>query len=300
LRIAIIGAGGVGGYYGALLATAGHDVVLYARGEHLRAIQERGLTIKDHDDTIVVPIRATDSLSGLLGVEWAMVAVKSYSIHEIVDVLRALSSNGTAIVPLLNGVSVAEKLESLGIVRGQILGGATVMNAHKIAPGVIQHLSRHERFVVGELDGTPSERARSIASAMRSTGIEAAATRDIVLELWKKFCMLCAISAACGMARTNLGRIRDTVLGRVLLERAVREIASVARALQVPVPATLEDDTMRQIGTMSGEIRPSFAVDIERGGPNELDVLSGAVTILGRKAGVATPVHDTAAAVLAR
>jgi 2-dehydropantoate 2-reductase len=300
LRIAIIGAGGVGGYYGARLASAGHEVVVYARGEHLRAIQERGLVVKDHDSTVAVPLRATDSVDALLGAEWAMVAVKSYSVHEIVSVLKALSNSGTAIVPLLNGVSVAETLESLGIPRSHLLGGATVMNAHRIAPGVIEHLSRHERFVVGELDGTMSERARAIALAMQSTGVEAVATREIVTEHWKKFTMLCSISAACGMARCNLGSIRDTVLGRQLLERAVREIASVARAMHVSIPATLEADTMSQIGTMSGEIKPSFAIDIERGGPNELDVLSAAVARLGRRTGVPTPVHDTAAAVLAK
>lgn len=299
MRIAIVGAGGVGGYYGALLARAGHDVVLYARGEHLRAIQQRGLVIKDHDGTFAVTVSATDSLDSLIGAQWAMVAVKSYSVHEVVDVLKALANSGTAIVPLLNGVSVAENLEAVGVPREQLLGGATVMNAHKTAPGVIEHLSRHERFVVGELDGTLSDRAQSIARAMQSTGVEALATRAIVVELWQKFNMLCAISAACGMARSNLGRIRDTELGRVLLERAVGEIAGVARAMQVPIPATQEADTLGRIGTMSGDIRPSFAVDIERGGPNELDVLSGAVARFGRRTGVPTPVHDTAAAVLA-
>ncbi len=300
MRIAVIGAGGVGGYFGARLAQAGHDVVLYARGEHLRAIQERGMIIKDADGSVTIPVHASNSLDDLIDVEWAMVAVKSYSVHEIIPVLTTLSSKGVAIVPLLNGVTVAETLESLGVPRSNLLGGATVMNAHRIAPGVIEHLSRQERFVVGELDGSMSDRARSIASAMQSTGIEALATREIVIELWRKFSMLCAISAACGMARSDLGSIRGTALGRVLLERAVGEIASVARALHVPVAHTLEEETMSRIDMMSGAIRPSFAIDIERGGPNELDVLSGAVARLGREVRIPTPVHETAAAVLAR
>lgn len=300
MRIAIVGAGGVGGYYAALLTKAGHDVVLYARGEHLDAIRNNGLTIKDHDSVFTVPVTATDSASALTGAEWAMVAVKSYSLVEVGPVLSTLASQGTAIVPLLNGVTVVEKLEALGVAKGQVLGAATVMNAHRINPGVIEHLSRQERFVVGEMNGTLSERAALIATAMRSVGIESIATREIVLELWQKFNMLCAISAACGMARSDLGHIRQSELGQLLLERAVGEIASVARALNVAIPATQEKDTLARIASMSAGVKPSFAVDVERGGPTELDVLSGAVSRFGRESGIPTPVHDTAAAVLAR
>ena len=300
MRIAIIGAGGVGGYFGALLARGGHDVVLFARGPHLGAIRQNGIVIKDHEETFAVPLNATDRVDDLWGADWALLAVKSYSVPEVADVIANLAQGGAAIVPILNGVSVAEKLESAGVPRAQILGAATTMNAHKTAPGVIEHLSRKDRFVVGELDGTPSPRAQAIATSMQSTGIESLATREIVLELWQKFNMLCACSAACGMARSDLGTIRDTELGRVLLDRAVREIAAVARAMHIPIPSTQEEDTMAGIDAMPPRMKPSFAVDVERGGATELDVLSGAVSRFGRNTGVSTPVHDTAAAVLAR
>ena len=300
MRIAIIGAGGVGGYLGALLARGGHDVVLFARGPHLGAIRQNGIVIKDHEETIAVPLNATDRVDDLRGADWALLAVKSYSVPEVADVIANLAQGGAAIVPILNGVSVAENLESAGVPRAQILGAATTMNAHKTAPGVIEHLSRKDRFVVGELDGTLSPRAQAIATSMQSTGIESLATREIVLELWQKFNMLCACSAACGMARSDLGTIRDTELGRVLLDRAVREIAAVARAMHIPIPSTQEEDAMARIDAMPARMKPSFAVDVERGGATELDVLSGAVSRFGRNSGVSTPVHDTAAAVLAR
>ncbi len=300
MRIAIIGAGGVGGYFGALLARGGHDVVLFARGPHLAAIRRNGIVIKDQEETFAVPLNATDRADDLRGADWAMLAVKSYSMREVADVIANVAQGGAAIVPILNGVSVAENLESAGVPRAQILGAATTMNAHKTAPGVIEHLSRKDRFVVGELDGTLSPRAQAIATSMRLTGIESLATREIVLELWQKFNMLCACSAACGMARSDLGTIRDTELGRILLDRAVREIAAVARAMHVPIPSTQEEDTMAGIDAMPARMKPSFAVDVERGGPTELDVLSGAVSRFGRHTRVSTPVHDTAAAVLAR
>jgi 2-dehydropantoate 2-reductase len=299
MRIAIIGAGGVGGYYGALLTRAGHDVTMLARGEHLAAIQKNGIVIKDHDKTFAVPVNATDRADDLRGADWAMLAVKSYSVAALADVITMLAKDGTTIVPPLNGVTTAENLEAVGVPRAQILGATTIMNAHKIAPGVIERLSKKERFVVGELDGTMSGRAQAIASAMESAGDESLATREIVFELWHKFNMLCACAAACGMARTNLGAIRDTELGRVLIDRAVREIAAVARAMRVPIPATQEEDALARIAALPASLEPSFLLDVERGGPTELDVLSGAVSRFGRQTGVPTPVHDTAAAVLA-
>ena len=300
MRIAILGAGGVGGYYSALLTRGGHDVTLLARGDHLAAIRQNGIVIRDGDQTRAFPVNATDRADDLRGADWAMLAVKSYSVPGLADVIAMLAKSGVAIVPVLNGVTTAENLETAGVPRAQILGAATLMNAHRTAPGVIEHLSRIERFVVGELDGTLSPRAQAIATSMQSTGVESLATRGIVLELWQKFNMLCACSAACGMARSDLGTIRDTELGRKLIERAVGEIAAVARAMHVPIPSTQEADTMARIDAMPAGLKPSFAVDVERGGPTELDVLSGAVSKFGRDTGVPTPVHDTAAAVLAR
>lgn len=299
MRIAIIGAGGVGGYYGALLTRAGHDVTLLARGEHLEAIRKSGLVIKDHDATFAVPVKATDNADELRGAEWAMLAVKSYSVTEVAPVIAMLAKGGTAIVPPLNGVTTAQNLEAAGVPRSQILGATTFMNAHKTAPGVIERLSRRERFAVGELEGSMSARAQAIAKAMQSTGGESLATREIVRELWQKFNMLCACAAACGMARSDLGTIRDTELGRLLIERAVREIAAVARAKHVPIPSNQAEDALAQIAALPASLKPSFVLDVERGGPTELDVLSGAVSKFGRETGVPTPVHDTAAAVLA-
>jgi len=164
---------------------------------------------------------------------------------------------------------------------------------------VIERLSRRDRFAIGELDGTMSARVEAIAAALRSAGDEAVATREIVLELWLKFNMLCACSAACGMARSDLGTIRDTELGRLLIDRAVREIAAVASALRIPIPPTQEEDALARIAALPASLKPSFVLDIERGGPTELDILSGAVSRFGRQTGVPTPIHDTAAAVLA-
>ena len=299
MRLAILGAGGVGGYYGALLARAGHDVVLYARGDHLAAIRGRGITIRDTNGEFSVSLSASDDARDLAGADFVIVAVKSYSLGEIAPVARDLALAGATIVPLLNGVEAADDLQSAGVPRAQILGGQTNVSAFKAAPGVIERALWKARVVVGELDGKESARAKRLAEAFRSADVEATATTEIIVALWRKFNMLCAMAAACGMARSNVAGIRDTSLGHLLIERAVAEIAAVGRAKGVAIPASQEVETMRSIDALPGTMKPSFLLDVERGGPTELGVLSGAVSRFGRATGIATPIHDTAAAVLA-
>lgn len=299
MRIAILGAGGVGGYFGALLARAGHDVVLYARGENLTAVRARGITIRDANGSFTVPIGATNSPDELAGAEFTIVAVKSYSLADIAPVARALALGGSVIVPLLNGVEAADDLAREGVPRAQLIGGQTNVSAYKAEPGVIQRALWKERIVVGELDGRLTPRVTHIVDALREAGIDAIASTEIVVDLWRKFNMLCAMAAACGMARSNVAGIRDTELGHLLIERAVAEIAAVGRARGVPIPASQESEILRNIDKLPGTMKPSFLLDIERGGATELDVLSGAVSRFGRETGVPTPVHDTAAAVLA-
>ena len=300
MRIAIIGAGGVGGYFGALLARSGLDVVLFARGEHLAAIRENGIAVRDVNGTFSVEIDATDDVGGLAGADFAIVAVKSYSLAEVAPVARTLALAGATIVPLLNGVEAASDLEKAGVPVAQLLGGQTNVSAFKAGPGLIERALWKERIVVGELDGVVSTRVGNLVDALRGAGIEAIASDHIVLDLWRKFNMLCAMAAACGMARSDVGGIRDTVLGNLLIRRAVEEIAAVGRAKGVPIPESQEAETMTSIEALPPKMKPSFLLDLERGGPNELDVLSGAVSRFGRETGVPTPIHDTAAAVLAR
>lgn len=299
MRIAVIGAGGVGGYFGAVLSRAGHDVVLFARGEHLDAIKRNGLTIRTGSESFTVPMAATSNSAELGQAELAIIAVKSYSVAQIAPVAASLATAGAMVLPLLNGVDAAALLEQHGVPPAQVVGGLTMVSAAKIAPGVIQRAPWNERIVLGELDGSMSQRVESAAEALREAGIDAVDTPEIQVELWRKFNMLCAMAAACGLARSNVAGIRDTPLGHTLIERAVAEIAAVGRARGVAIPAEQEAATLQRIDSLPGSMKPSFLLDVERGGPTELDVLSGAVSSMGRESGVPTPVHDTAAAALA-
>lgn len=298
MRIAIVGAGGVGGYYGALLARAGHDVSFLARGDHLRAIRDNGLRIMDHGESWVVRVKASDRYEELPGAALAIVAVKSYSLPEVSEAVVALARAGAVVLPFLNGVDAAERLERAGVPATSILGGSTFVSASRTASGVITRHSTDERIVVGELNGHMSSRVTAIAEVLRSTGVNAVATDTITVELWQKFTFIGAISAACGMARSPIGPLRDTPMGHLLLERAVTEIANVARARGVEIPADQEARTLQFIDALPPALTPSFLLDVQRGGPTELDILSGTVSRLGRTLGVPTPIHDTATAVL--
>jgi 2-dehydropantoate 2-reductase len=202
------------------------------------------------------------------------------------------------VVPLLNGVEAADRLIAAGVPGERVLGGLTGISAVRIGPGIVERRSPFQRVVVGERQGGLSERAERIAAAFREAGAEARASDDITVDLWRKFAFITTMSAACGLARTSIGPVREAPLGNLLIERALREVIAVARAHGVALPADAEADVLALVSGMPGAMKPSFLLDLEAGGPTELDDLSGAVSRLGRQAGVETPVHDVATAAL--
>lgn len=298
MRIAVLGAGGVGGYFGAVLARSGQDVVLLARGEHLQVIRRDGITIRSEGHSFTVPIAATSDPAELAGADLVIVAVKSYSLAQVAPIAASLGAAGAVVLPLLNGVDAAGLLESHGVDPRQVVGGLAMVSAARVAPGVILRADWNERIILGELDGSTSARTEHTAEAFRSAGIDSSATPDIVIQLWRKFNMLCAMAAACGLARRNVGAVRDAPLGLTLIKRAVDEIAAAGRARGIAIPSDQEMTSVQGIQSLPGTMKPSFLLDVERGGPTELEVLSGAVSAMGRETGVPTPVHDTATAAL--
>ena len=298
MRIAILGAGGVGGYYGGLLARAGHSVALLARGAHLDALRQRGLEIRAPEGTFTAAVQASDVPEDLGQVDLAVIAVKSYSLSNIAPAARLLAGKGADVLPLLNGVEAADRLIAGGVPADRVLGGLTEISATRIAPGVVERRSPFQRVVVGELAGGLSERSERIAATFEEAGATGKASEDITLDLWRKLVFIASASAACGLARSSIGPVREAPLGLLLIERAVREAVAVGQALGV---ALTEEDVARTLsffGGMAPFLKPSFLLDLESGGPTEMDDLFGAVSRLGRQAGVETPVHDTATATL--
>jgi len=298
MRIAILGAGGVGSYYGGILAHAGHEVSMLARGDHLAALRARGLEIRTPDGVFGATVAASGDVTELGAPELAVLSVKCFSLAEILPAVRHLAANGATILPLLNGVEAVDRLGSGGVARDRLLGGLTHISAVRVAPGVVERRSAIQRVTVGELDGRLSERVERIVSAFREAGAEAVASKEITAELWRKFAFIATVAAACGLARAPIGPVRDAPYGRLLFSRAVEEVFAVARARGVAVGPKDAEETLAFIDSRPPDTVPSFLLDLEAGGPNELDDLSGAVSRLGRDVGVETPFHDTATAAL--
>ncbi|HMK72753.1 MAG TPA: ketopantoate reductase family protein [Myxococcaceae bacterium] len=298
MDIAILGSGGVGGTYGGCLARAGHAVRLWARGEHLAAIRQRGLTVHTPEESFTVSVAASDRAEELAGVELAVVAVKTYSLEEVAPVARLLAERGAVVLPLLNGVEAADRLAALGVPVPALLGGLTMISAERTGPGEVRRRSTFQRVVLGELGGGSSPRVERIAEAFRSAGIESRASTDIQLELWEKLVFIASLATVCGLARTAIGAVRSAPHGHAFIAAAVNEAVAVGRARGVRFGEEVAPRVIATVEGLAEGMRPSFLLDLERGGPTELDALMGALARMGAAAGVPTPVHSAATAAL--
>lgn len=304
MKFAILGAGGVGGYYSGLLARNSHEVCVLARTANLAALRERGIEIRTPGETFRMAVKASDDAKDFGRVDCAIVAVKNYSLAEIAPAAALLAGQGALILPLLNGVEVVDQLVAHGVPRAQLLGGLTAISVVRTAPGTFERRSPFQRVVLGELDGqaesNPERRQRvgAIVQAFRETGVDTEISRDITADLWRKFAFIASMAAACGLSRTAIGPLRATPLGHLLIERAVREVVAVARARKVALAEDETERTMKTIDALPDAMKPSLLIDLEAGRPTEIEDLSGAVSRLGKVCGVNTPVHDTAAAAI--
>jgi 2-dehydropantoate 2-reductase len=294
VEIGIVGAGGIGSYYAGQLSRAGYSVRLLARGDHLAAINARGLEVRLPEETYVATLEATDDGARLMGCDYIVVSVKSYSLPEIGPPVVAAARSGAAVVPLLNGVDVAERLQALGMPREQVIGGLVAVSVVRSAPGVVERKSQFDRMVLGELDRVPRERTSKLVSAFSKAGSDARESSDITLDLWRKFAFIVPMGVGCGMMREAAGGVLASERGRKLMADSLHEIIALGRAAGVALTDVDEEKIRNDLYALSPGIRPSFQLDLERGGPNELDLLAGAVSKLGKQYGVPTPVNDEA------
>ena len=296
MRIGFVGAGGIGSYYAGLLSRAGHEVKLFARGDHLEAICSSGLEVRTPKERFVARPDASSHGDVVANCEVVFVAVKSYSLTEVGPVVVEAARNGAAIVGLLNGVDIAERLRGLGVPRERIVGGLVRASIVRSAPGVVERLSEFDRVTIGEFDGTVSDRVSRTAAALRDAGVASAVSDDISHDLRRKFAFIVPMNVACGLSRRAMGYSLATERGRALVAGSLHEIVLVARACDVALTEQQEVFLRNDLFALAPETRPSFLLDLERGGPTELDLLAGTVSRLGGLRGVPTPIHDVAVA----
>jgi 2-dehydropantoate 2-reductase len=300
VKIGIAGAGGIGSYYAGLLARAGDTVRLVARGDHLAAIEAHGLEVRTPTETFVARPQVSADAARLAGCDYVVVAVKGYSLGEVAQALRAAAESGAVIVPLLNGIDVAERLEAFGVPRAAIVGGLAAASLVRSAPGVVERRSPFDRIVLGELDRVSRDRTPRFVDALVAAGVSARLSDDIRLDLWRKFAFIVPMTVACGMAGQPVGAVLATGEGRARMAGALHEIVEVSRAVGAYLDDADEERIRADLFALPPAMRPSFLQDLERGGPTEVDLLAGTVSRLGRASGVATPIHDEATAAFTR
>jgi 2-dehydropantoate 2-reductase len=302
MRIAIMGTGGVGGYYGGLLAHSGQQVTFIVRrkpdGAHLAAIHEKGLQVKSVlGDFLVAPAHATETPAEVGPVDLILFATKTYHTDEAAQAIKPMVGPDTVVLPLQNGVDAADRI---GAVVGieHLLGGATWLSAAIEAPGVIGQYSQFRRIVLGELDGRKTPRAQQVSDTLNATGATAELSDNIRKVLWTKFAFIASVSALGSLTRVTFGEYRSVRETRAVLTEAITEVAAVARAKGVSLDADVVDNTLAFIDESAPGIKPSMQRDVEAGRVSELESMLGIVVRLSEELSVPTPVMRVAYALL--
>jgi 2-dehydropantoate 2-reductase len=292
MRIAMVGSGGLGGYYGGLLASAGHEVTFIARGAHLAALQEKGLRVKSvHGDFDLFPVRATSDPAQAGPVELVLVCVKTPTLEAAAKAARAMVAPEGLVMGLQNGIDATERIGAeVGLER--VLGAVTWIAANIESPGVIRQVSAFRRIVLGELDGRDTERLERTVAALRSTGITVEPSGAIRKVIWTKFVFIAGFSGAGSVTRLEVGDYRSVPATRALLTSLMREVESLARASGVDLDQDVVDQALAVIDGAAATMKTSMQRDVEAGRPSELESMIGVVTRKGRELGVATPTAD--------
>jgi 2-dehydropantoate 2-reductase len=291
MKIAIVGAGGVGGYFGARLAAAGEDVWFIARGAHLDAMRRDGLQVySGNGDVLVKPCQATEKPAEVGAADVVIVAVKLWSTQTALADAKPMVGANTAVVSFQNGVVAADQIaQAYG--RSHTLGGVANIGAVIEKPGVIRHTGTMAGLTFGELDGKISPRVQALAAACTRAGIQHKAADDITRAIWEKYVFLVAASGMTSLTRLPVGPIREDPDTRALTGQVMSEAAAVGRAKGVALDADLADKLLARMDTLPREMVASMLGDLERGNRLELPWLSGGVVTMGRELGVATPAN---------
>ncbi len=298
MRIAVVGAGGVGGYFGGLLARAGHDLAFIARGAHLAALRADGLRLRGpRGDYDIAGITATDDAATLDPVDAVLFCVKCYDTADAARAIAPAVRPGTMVLTLQNGVDSAARLQGL-LPQVAIVPGAAFVSATIESPGVIRYTSAMSSLVFGEVDGRQTDRCAAFRDICTAAGFEATVSPDIGKALWSKFVSLATNAALTGVTRQPAGIVyRDSRL-RALAIRSIDEVIAVAAAQGVALDGDQAARSLALLDSFPPGMYASLFHDLDRGRPLEIGYLSGLISRLGATSGVPTPFHDFAYACL--
>ena len=302
MKILALATGGVGGFYGGLMAAAGTaEVAFVARGAHLEALRRDGLLIERDGgrESVHVPNpNVAEDPSELGPVDLILLGVKLPDTEAAIRAVRPLVEGGAAILSLQNGVTKDDALRA-AFGAEPVMGGVAYVASHVARPGVIAQTGPMARLLVGEHDGRRSTRAEELAQAARSAGIDASVPPDVGVAIWQKFAFLVGLSGATAAARMPIGPIRSDPHARAFFRGLVEETIEVGRARGIAIPEDEVEAAMSRADTVSPAMTASLHHDLEAGRQLESPWLCGAVADLGRELGVSTPCNSAVRAILA-
>lgn len=292
IKIAVLGVGGVGGYFGGRLAAAGHDVRFVARGQHLQALRKDGLTVESvAGDFALGSVVATDDPAEIGEVDYVLVGVKTWQLEGAIAMLEPLVGARTAVVTTQNGVDAPQQVADR-VGRDSVLPGAVEVIAFLDGPGRVRHIGGLGKLSFGEWDSRPSERVERLRSALQESGLTAVVPDDVWVALWSKFLALGSFGAVATVTNAPYGVLRDRPATRQLIVDSMNEIKQVAKATGVELPTDAVDKTLAFLDSLPAEGTTSLQRDINAGKPSELEAWTGAVVRLGRETGTPTPLNN--------
>ncbi len=299
MRIIIMGAGALGGYFGARLAAAGNDVAFIARGAHLAAIRQDGLRVTSAlGDLHLRDVVATDDPATLAPADLVIIGVKLWDLEAAAEAVKPLVRPGTAVVSFQNGVNKDEVLTQV-LGRDAVIGGVGQIGVVIASPGVIAHTGTMAKLLFGEMDNARSSRVEAFLAACSKAGIDAEIPADIRLATWEKFAFLVGMSGTTATMRSRLGPIRANQQTYRFLRDVIQEAVTVGRAMAVPFADDYVERRMAMIDRLPAEMTASMQGDLARGNRLEVPWLSGAVVEMGRQLGIPTPLNRAVSDILA-
>lgn len=291
MRIAIMGSGATGSFYGAKMVHAGYDVTFIARGAHLNALQTEGLKVVGQEEFHLPKVTATNDPAAVGPVDLIIFAVKAYDTDTAAELIRPMVGPQTMVIPIQNGVDACDRIGgALGM--EHMVGGLCRISVDIPAPGTVRLNSPFKEIIFGELNGEPSARTAAFDAVLERAGIPHKLSTEIKVDLWKKYTFITAMAGITGATRSPIGPIRECPETIELYRRMAAEVVAVGRAEGVNLPVTLADDLFEQVKGFAAGLKASLLVDLEKGRRTEVETLQGTVCMLGRKHGVPTPVMD--------
>jgi 2-dehydropantoate 2-reductase len=292
MKVTVLGSGAVGGYYGAKLVRAGHDVTFVARGAHLEAMRAGGLTIRGPLGDFQVTVKATGDSADLEPVDLVVYAVKTYSNAQALPLLVAAAGESAVVLTLQNGVDSVDEIQA-ALGKGRVLGGATYIAAALVGPGVVEQTGLHRRIVFGEpapRAASVSARVRRLDAVLREADIASEAVANAWVPLWEKLCYLAPFAGATGCARVPIGPLWSDAETRDTMVAAFREVEALARAERVRLPTGAVSRIVRYVDSLHPTVRSSLLTDLQQGKPLEVEGLLGAVVRRARRRRLRVPI----------